>query len=901
MGKPSAPPQIRHENGTPLHELREDLAYFMTPITETENPVAEERKGAVFRLLYLFERYREYLLLAAILIVSSLTAYAIYKLTTEIRIEDVRDALAATPASAILLSLLFTALSFVALICYDLNAIEYVRKEKLPLVSVAITSFSAYAIGNTAGFGALSAGAIRLRAYLRLGLTPEEIGKIVAFVTLAFGLGILGVTAISVLVTAPRLSALSGLDPTLIRGISIAILLVLSVLLFAGRGGRRISIGALTVRLPDSKTSSQQFLVSALDMAASATALYVLIPQDAVGWPAFFAIYSTAIGLGLISHVPAGIGIFEAVMVSALGAHVPVDRLLGSLLLYRLIYNVLPLLIAALALILVETRRFALVPVAAAFRQLEPRLAPALISALSVVTGAILIFSSVTPTNDDKLVRLENYMPVPIVESAHFVTSLLGLGIFIAARGLSNRLDAAWWFTLVTSVAALFFANLRGVSPLEASLLVVLILTLSMTHQRFKRPASLIHQALAPSWVAAMAVIIASAVTLLFFVYRDVDYSDSLWWEFEIADEVPRGLRAAAGLALSASAVAIYSLLRPAKFRPQLPTGDALEKALPIVMAQGTADANLVRMGDKQILLSDSGNCFIMYGIQGRSWVALFDPVGDEEEAQELLWRFVEMAQAAGARAVLYQITPALLGFCADAGLRAYKLGEAATVSLPGFELKGGRMANLRQTVSKAQREDLEFHVVAAGEEVDAVMEQLQAVSDSWLQQHDTREKTFSLGAFDPAYIRSQPVALLKQQDRIVAFATLLVTDTKMEGSVDLMRFLPEAPKGSMDFLFVRIIEYLRDEGFQSFNLGMAPLSGMSRRESAPVWDRIGGVIFEHAERFYNFKGLKAYKSKFAPRWEARYIAVSGNASPVMAIMDVTVLIGGGLRGVVGK
>lgn len=873
----------------------------MTPATEAEKPVVEERKGAVFRLLYLFERYREYLLLAAILLVSGLTAYAIYKLTTEIRIEDVRDALAATPLSAILLSLLFTALSFAALICYDINAIEYVRKEKLPLVSVAITSFCAYAIGNTAGFGALSAGAIRLRAYLRLGLTPEEVGKIVAFVTLAFGLSILGVTAIAVLVTAPRLSALSGLDPILIRGISVLILVMLSALLVVGRGGRSVSIGAITVRLPDSKTSSQQFLVSALDMAASATALYVLIPQDAVGWPAFFAIYSTAIGLGLISHVPAGIGIFEAVMVSALGAHVPLDRLLGSLLLYRLIYNVLPLLIAALALILVETRRFAFVPVAAAFRQLEPRLAPALIAALSVLTGAILIFSSVTPTSDDKLVRLENYMPVPIVESAHFVTSLLGLGIFIAARGLSNRLDAAWWFTLATSIAALFFANLRGVSPLEASLLIVLILALSTTHRRFKRPASLIHQALAPSWVAAMAVIIASAITLLFFVYRDVDYSDSLWWEFEIADEVPRGLRAAAALALAASAVALYSLLRPAKFRPQLPTGDALEKALPIVMANGKAEANLVRMGDKQILLSDSGKCFIMYGIQGRSWVALFDPVGDQEEATELLWRFVEMAHAAGARAVFYQITPALLGFCADAGLRAYKLGEAAKVHLPNFHLKGTRMQNLRSAISKAQRDELEFQVINAGAEADAVMDELQAVSDAWLEQHDTREKTFSLGSFEPDYIRSQPVALLRQHGRIVAFATLLVTDAKLEASVDLMRFLPDAPKGSMDFLFVRIIEHLRDEGFQSFNLGMAPLSGMSKRDSAPVWDRIGGVIFEHAERFYNFKGLKAYKSKFAPRWEARYIAVSGNASPVMAIMDVTVLIGGGLRGVVGK
>lgn len=853
------------------------------------------------RVLYIFERYRDYFMLTAILVVSAITAYAIYSLTQEIRIEDVRYALTDTPTSAIALSVLFTALSFVAMIAYDLNAIDYVRREKLPLVSVAITSFTAYAVGNTAGFGALSAGAIRLRAYLRLGLTPEEIGKIIAFVTLAFGLGILTVTALSVLVTAPRLSALSGIDTQLIRVVAIVILVIMSGLIFVGRDGRQIKIGFLTLKLPDSKTSSRQFLVSALDMAAAATALYVLLPANSVGWPVFFAIYSTAVGIGLISHVPAGIGIFETVVVTALGSNVDVDRVLGGLLLYRLIYNVLPLLIAALALILVEARRFTLVPVAAAFRQLEPRLAPALISTLAVVTGAILIFSSVTPTSDSKLVRLEDYMPVGIVESAHFISSLLGLALFLSARGLSNRLDAAWWVALITSIAAFFFANLRAVSPLEAALLIVLIAALSMTHRRFKRPASLIHQVLAPSWVVAMAVIIASAVTLLFFVYRDVDYSNSLWWQFEIADEVPRSLRATAGLALSALAVALFSLLRPAKFRLEAPAGGEIDKALPIVMQQGVADANLVRMGDKQILMSETGNCFIMYRVQGRSWVALFDPVGDEEEAPELLWRFVEMAQAAGGRAVLYQITPAILGFCADAGMRAYKLGEAAYVSLPGFELKGGRMANLRQTVSKAQRESLEFHVALAGEEVDAVMDELRFVSDSWLQQHDTREKTFSLGAFDPDYIRSQPVALLRQNGRIVAFATLLVTNVKMEGSVDLMRFLPDAPKGSMDFLFVRIIEYLRDEGFQSFNLGMAPLSGMSKRESAPVWDRIGGVIFEHAERFYNFKGLKAYKSKFAPSWEARYIAVSGNASPVMAIMDVTVLIGGGLRGVVGK
>ena len=81
----------------------------------------------------------------------------------------------------------------------------------------------------------------------------------------------------------------------------------------------------------------------------------------------------------------------------------------------------------------------------------------------------------------------------------------------------------------------------------------------------------------------------------------------------------------------------------------------------------------------------------------------------------------------------------------------------------------------------------------------------------------------------------------------------------------------------------------------------MAPLSGMARREAAPVWDRIGGTLFEHGERFYNFKGLRAFKAKFHPRWEPRYLAVSGNAGAALALMDVTFLIGGGVKGVISK
>ena len=182
-----------------------------------------------------------------------------------------------------------------------------------------------------------------------------------------------------------------------------------------------------------------------------------------------------------------------------------------------------------------------------------------------------------------------------------------------------------------------------------------------------------------------------------------------------------------------------------------------------------------------------------------------------------------------------------------------------------------------------------------------AILDELKQVSDSWLAHHNTREKRFSLGAFEPDYILSQPVAILRKDGKITAFANLMVTDTKKEATVDLMRFSPDAPRGSMDFLFVSIMQHLREAGYESFNLGMAPMSGMSKRDAAPVWDRIGSTLFEHGERFYNFKGLRAFKAKFHPKWEPRYLAVQNGADAALALMDATVLISGGVRGVIGK
>jgi phosphatidylglycerol lysyltransferase len=106
-----------------------------------------------------------------------------------------------------------------------------------------------------------------------------------------------------------------------------------------------------------------------------------------------------------------------------------------------------------------------------------------------------------------------------------------------------------------------------------------------------------------------------------------------------------------------------------------------------------------------------------------------------------------------------------------------------------------------------------------------------------------------------------------------------------------LMRFKPESPNGIMDFLFINLLLYAKENGYKYFNLGMSPLSGLINRESAPLWNKICSLVFGYGERFYNFKGLRNYKSKFNPAWQPKYLAIQGGFILPKILTDITALI----------
>jgi phosphatidylglycerol lysyltransferase len=289
-----------------------------------------------------------------------------------------------------------------------------------------------------------------------------------------------------------------------------------------------------------------------------------------------------------------------------------------------------------------------------------------------------------------------------------------------------------------------------------------------------------------------------------------------------------------------------------------------------------------------------------MYAVEGRSWIAMGDPIGDPAEAEELVWRFREEADRHGAWTVFYEVGTNFLPLYIDLGLTLVKIGEEAIIDLDAWTLEGSGRKGLRRTVSEMRRRGVTFEMMPPAR-VKECIGALKKVSDEWLDSKRAREKGFSLGRFDERYIENFSVAVLRDQGEIVAFTNLWISGDRSEMSVDLMRHANAAPPSSIEYLLLTLFEWGRAEGFQRFNLGMAPLSGLPNRAIAPIWSKAGALLFRHGEYFYNFRGLRQYKEKFYPKWEPRYLATPGGVVFPRVLSNTAALISGGLRGVVRK
>ena len=235
--------------------------------------------------------------------------------------------------------------------------------------------------------------------------------------------------------------------------------------------------------------------------------------------------------------------------------------------------------------------------------------APELFSLLTLACGAILLFSGATPAVASRLGLIQGFVPLPVLEIAHFLASLIGTGLIFLARGLQRRLATAYRLTLVFLAGGVLLSLVKGIDYEEALFLAVLLGALLLAGRHtFYRRTSLAGQTFSPFWIAAIILILFSAVWLGVFSYKHIDYSHDLWWQFTFSGDAPRSLRATTGAVILAFLLVLNRLLRPGFAAPlPLPGAADLERALPVIAASRDTLANLALLGDKALLFSASG------------------------------------------------------------------------------------------------------------------------------------------------------------------------------------------------------------------------------------------------------------------------------------------------------
>jgi phosphatidylglycerol lysyltransferase len=512
------------------------------------------------------------------------------------------------------------------------------------------------------------------------------------------------------------------------------------------------------------------------------------------------------------------------------------------------------------------------------------------VTLLTLGSGLLNLYSVIRPGLPERVERLRRIFPLEFVHFSRSATWLLGFTLIIASFNVYRRKRLAFWLVAAVATFSAAFHLTKGLDYEEALISLALLASLYFTRRAFTVRSR------RPNWRGAVrrvatALVIAVAYGMAGFWLLDprefgIDFGwrESLRHTFEFLT-----LRGDPGLhprtryaewfldslylATSAAFVySLYALFRPVfyQFRTQ---PQEIELAKHILRHHGRSSLDFFKARpDKSLYFSTDGQCFLAYRVGGRFAMVLGDPVGPESAIEALARGFMRYCEDNGWGLAFHQVLPDFLGVYQGLGLRKLKVGDDAIVDLAGFTLEGKSAKEFRSKVNQLEKAGV--HATYHEPPIPSrLMAEIREVSDEWLQIPGRRERRFALGMFDEEYLSSTPVfTAADASGRVLAFVNVIPSYRKGETTIDLMRRRTDAPNGIMDYVFVKLFLRNRELGFERFNLGMAPMAGFHEREEATPEERAIHAFFQHLNFLFSFKGLHAYKAKFATSWEPRYL-----------------------------
>jgi uncharacterized membrane protein YbhN (UPF0104 family) len=291
------------------------------------------------------------------LLIVVIAGAALFRLLRDIDLDEVVAALRAKSVRELMIAGGFVLAGYVTLTLYDFFALRTIGRNAVPYRIAALAGFTSYAIGHNLGATVFTGGAIRFRIYSAWGLSIIDVAKI-AFVTgLTFWLGNAFLLGFGMSYAPVAASAVNQLPAWVNRGIGLSgLMFIVGYLIWLMPRPRVVGRSDWRIVLPGLRLTVVQIGIGVLDLTVGALAMYMLLPDHpAIDFITLLVIFVTATLLGFLSHAPGSLGVFEAAMLVGLPLFQK-EGLLASLLIFRLLYFVFPLFLAALLLSLRELR-----------------------------------------------------------------------------------------------------------------------------------------------------------------------------------------------------------------------------------------------------------------------------------------------------------------------------------------------------------------------------------------------------------------------------------------------------------------------------------------------------------------------------------------------------------------
>lgn len=835
----------------------------------------------------------------------------------DVNLIQLRASLKAVPLSSLIVVQIAALLGVLAMAPYDLLLSRWLHI-KLPRAQLLRYGWVANTFNNFVGLFGLAGSGIRYLLLTRAGADSKSAAAMSASLMLSVpvGLGILTVPAW--LLDKTFLPAL----PLPAWAVSSALLLfglyVPAYLLLTGAGvlHKRYLDSVPTLHLGQ---RLGLLFVSLVDWLLAGLVAWLCLAAAGAELPpgAFLGAFVLAATLGIFSLMPGGLGVFDGVLLLSLRPlTASSDEVLAGIILFRVVYYLIPWLIGAYlgAGILFNTDNTRLRSLAKRWEGstllgllrlplgLLTSLGVRILAYLTFAAGVVLLLSAAFPAVTARAAILQTWVPLAAIESSHLLSVVAGVLLIGLARGIAAQVLSAYRLTQFLLLMGAGLSLLKGIDFEEALFMLGVATLLRLRARDFYRVTYSLFSARNIYWLFGLLAAVGGYALVGGIVYANTPYAHQLWLQFGIDLEAARYLRSLLIAVLVLLGLLGWILFRMPAPPPCLPDAQTRERVrVALQNGGGNTFAHLLYMGDKHVFTTRDERALIQYGRVRDRLVALGDPIASDADFETAITEFRIFADRYNQVPVFYQVAEEHLHHYHDNGFSLLKLGEQAYVDVQEFTLAGKRGEPLRNPVNRARREGVTVTVLAQPLE-ESLWEELASISRRWLDDKHSGEKGFSLGRFDRRYLSCAPLAVARVQGRCVAFASLLPAYTTPNVlSVDLMRQLPDAPVGVMDMLFVELIEYARAQGYAYFSLGMAPLRGVGETRYARTGERLLRLVYEHGNRFYNYKGLRSYKEKYQPEWRGSYLAFPYFTPVPGLLIDIAALIAGGYWQVLGK